>query len=67
MSLKESTETAAIPMRTVGPIKIVGPEVNEEICVPLATYESPLWPSVDRGARVSMACGGVSAVVVDVA
>ena len=65
MSPKEPAETASIPMRTVGPIKIVGPEVNEEIRVPLATYESPLWPSVDRGARVSMACGGISAVVVD--
>ena len=65
MNPKEPAETAAIPMRTVGPIRITGPEVNEEVCVPLATYESPLWPSVGRGARVSMACGGIAAVVVD--
>ena len=65
MNPKTSTDIAAIPMQTVGPIRITGPEVNEEVCVPLATYESPLWPSVGRGARVSMACGGIAAVVVD--
>ncbi len=52
-------------MKTVGPILLAGPEVVGEVAVPLATYESPLWPSVDRGARVTRACGGLQAVVVD--
>ena len=56
---------AAVPMKTVGPILLAGPEVEGEIWAPLATYESPLWPSVDRGARVTRACGGLKAVVVD--
>jgi hydroxymethylglutaryl-CoA reductase (NADPH) len=56
---------AAVPMKTVGPILLAGPEVEGEVPVPLATYESPLWPSVDRGARVSRACGGVTVVIVD--
>lgn len=33
--------------------------------VPLATFEAPLWLSVSRGAKVSVACGGIKAVVVD--
>lgn len=63
---KTSVATAAaVPMRTVGPIRLAGPEVEGDVLVPLATFESPLWPSVDRGARVSVACGGIRAVVVD--
>lgn len=62
-----TTETtyAAIPMRKIGPIKITGSIVNENVIVPLATYESPLWPSTNRGARVSTLSGGIQAVVVD--
>ncbi|MBN1560387.1 hydroxymethylglutaryl-CoA reductase [candidate division KSB1 bacterium] len=52
-------------MQFIGPIKITGPIVNDEIVVPLATLESPLWPSTDRGARVSMQSGGIHAVIVD--
>lgn len=57
--------SAAIPMETIGPVKLIGPEVEGEILVPLATYETPLWPSTDRGARVSVQSGGIRAVVVD--
>lgn len=56
---------ASIPMKTAGPVKIVGPDVHDEVMVPLATYESPLWPSVNRGARVTQKAGGIHAVVVD--
>jgi hydroxymethylglutaryl-CoA reductase (NADPH) len=56
---------AAIPMQWVGPILLKGPEVEGECMVPLATYESPLWPSTGRGARVSVVSGGLQAVVVD--
>jgi hydroxymethylglutaryl-CoA reductase (NADPH) len=57
-------EVAAVPLRWVGPIALAGPEVTGEVEVPLATYESPLWPSVERGARVTRAAGGLSVVVV---
>jgi len=56
---------AAIPMRVVGPVKIVSTEVNEEVLLPLATLESPLWPSVHRGARLCSRAGGIHATVVD--
>ena len=62
---KPVTTTASIPMRTVGPIKIIGPEVNDEVNVPLATYETPLWYTTHRGARVSMLAGGIQAIIID--
>jgi hydroxymethylglutaryl-CoA reductase (NADPH) len=59
-------EYAQIPMQFVGPLKVSGPVVEGDYEVPLATYETPLWPSVNRGARVSMNCeGGIRCTVVD--
>ncbi len=52
-------------MKVVGPVKITGPVVDAEVPIPLATYETPLWPSVNRGARVSVQAGGILAVIVD--
>lgn len=57
-------QIAAVPMATIGPIKIIGQEVNDEIMVPMATYESPLWPSTNRGAKISRLAGGILATVV---
>lgn len=54
---------AGIPMKIIGPIKIIGPEVNEEVKIPLATFESPLWPSTNRGARLSQLTQGIHAIV----
>ncbi|MBU1693564.1 MAG: hydroxymethylglutaryl-CoA reductase [Verrucomicrobia bacterium] len=65
MSSEKTMDSAAIPLRWVGPIRLAGPEVTGEVQVPLATFETPLWPSVERGARVSMATEGLRAVVVD--
>ena len=59
----QADSVAAIPMKTIGPIRIIGPEVQEEVMVPLATYESPLWPSTNRGARVSCQVEGIHVVV----
>jgi len=37
-----------------------------EVSVPLATYETPLWPSVGRGASISREIeGGIRTVVID--
>jgi hydroxymethylglutaryl-CoA reductase (NADPH) len=55
---------ALIPMQTIGPIKIIGSEVNEEISVPLATFEKALWPSVNRGAKISVQAGGISVNII---
>lgn len=59
MTIK-ATSFAQIPMRHVGPILITGDIANELIKVPLATYETPLWPSVARGAKVSRVSNGIS-------
>lgn len=57
---------AGVPMRWVGPLRISGNIATIETPVPLATYESPLWPSVGRGAKVSMlAEDGIVATLVD--
>lgn len=57
--------TANIPMRTVGPIKIVGRELTANVSVPMATFETPLWPSTSRGANVSRQTDGINVVLVD--
>ncbi len=57
--------TTNIPTRLIGPIKIAGRELSTEVKVPLATFETPLWPSVARGARVSCLTSGINAVIID--
>ncbi len=66
-SLEKQAEMncAAIPMRVVGPVKITSAEVTGDIPLPLATLESPLWPSTHRGARVCTQAGGIHATIID--
>ena len=50
--------TTAVPTQWVGPLRISGNAFTsgapyEEVTVPLATFETPLWPSVGRGASIS--------------
>ncbi len=52
-------------MRLVGPVRIVGDSVDDNVMLPLATYETPLWPSVGRGARVTSLAGGIKATLID--
>lgn len=55
-----------IPTRWVGPIRITGNAAHTETHVPLATYETPLWPSVARGARISrLVQDGIKVTLVD--
>lgn len=42
-----------IPQKNVGPLSLVLDGTRQEVFVPLATYETPLWPSVARGAKLS--------------
>ncbi len=53
-----------MPTRVVGPIKINSIEFTGEVKVPLATFESPLWFSVNRGARVTKKSGGIKTVII---
>lgn len=59
------THHTPIPTQWVGPIHITGNSVEESLQVPLATYETPLWPSVGRGAKLSRLCGGIRVTVLD--
>ena len=64
--MTETHAIAGVPMKWVGPLRISGNVATDETQVPLATYESPLWPSVGRGAKVSMlADQGIVATLVD--
>lgn len=65
MRWQTSEQIATIPMRVIGPIKIAGPEFEDDVLVPLATFESPLWPSTHRGAKVCSEAGGIKALIVD--
>lgn len=51
-------------MQTIGPLKIINDNFQDDILVPLATFETPLFPSTNRGARVSMVCGGIKTTLI---
>lgn len=65
MRWQNTEQIATIPMRVVGPVKIISTEINEEVPIPLATFESPLWPSTHRGARTCTQAGGIHATLID--
>jgi len=54
---------ASIPMRWVGPLRLIYAGKDETLSVPMATFESPLWPSTARGARVSMQADGIAVTI----
>jgi hydroxymethylglutaryl-CoA reductase (NADPH) len=59
-------EYAEVPLAWVGPVRITGNVIADELHVPLATYETPLWPSVKRGAAISrLVDQGIVATLVD--
>ncbi|MEM9422130.1 MAG: hydroxymethylglutaryl-CoA reductase [Pseudomonadota bacterium] len=62
---KHTPHATPIPTQWVGPIKITGDVLDEEVSVPMATYETPLWPSTGRGARVSRKSGGIRCTLID--
>ncbi|SEC55703.1 3-hydroxy-3-methylglutaryl-coenzyme A reductase [Paramicrobacterium humi] len=64
--MTDDTLYAAVPLRWLGPIRIGGNVMTGEQEVPLATYETTLWPSVRRGAHVStLVDDGITATLVD--
>ncbi len=60
-----ATEQIQVPLGIVGPVSLYFGEdtTPEDIKMPMATFESPLWPSVGRGAKVSRAIGGIRATL----
>ncbi|ASK65660.1 hydroxymethylglutaryl-CoA reductase [Brachybacterium avium] len=66
MSARPAPHSTPVPTQWVGPIRLSGNAATGEVEVPLATYESPLWPSVGRGAKVSrLVEGGITATLLD--
>lgn len=60
-----STYYTPLPTQWVGPILFKGAVIEGKVSAPLATYESPLWPSTSRGAGVSRHSGGIHVSMVD--
>ncbi|MEM6579208.1 MAG: hydroxymethylglutaryl-CoA reductase [Pseudomonadota bacterium] len=60
-----SLDITPVPTEWVGPMQITGNVMDEAVRVPMATYETPLWPSTGRGARVTRHAGGVRCTLVD--
>jgi hydroxymethylglutaryl-CoA reductase (NADPH) len=59
----ESIDTnlySKIPTKIVESIKINGIYANGEFSVPISSYEKTLWPSTQRGARVTSLAGGIN-------
>ena len=69
--MNQQTTITGIPTTWVGPLRVSGEALapngtHTEVAVPLATYETPLWPSVGRGASISREIeGGIRTVIVD--
>lgn len=62
----ELLDHAPVPLKWVGPVRVTGNVMEGEQLVPLATYEQPLWPSVGRGAKMSMLVpDGIKATLID--
>ena len=62
---QDNEHQALIPMRLVGPVSIVSRDIHATVPIPLATLESPLWPSTHRGAKLTARAGGIKASVID--
>lgn len=61
----QTTLYAPVPMQIIGPMRVVMNNQTEDVMVPLATYETPLWATTNRGAKVSRQSGGIRLTLVD--
>ena len=57
-------EYTAIPTQSIGPVKILGDVLNDTVHVPLATFETTLWPSTNRGAKATRKAGGITCTII---
>ena len=62
MPTKTTHNFAEIPLKKIGPVKIGGPTLQGEYLIPLATYETPLWASCNRGAKLSRLTAGIQVI-----
>lgn len=65
MNFLETNFSTIIATKIVGPIRIAhsSSKIYEDIMVPMATFETPLWYSTQRGAIVSQRSGGINTIV----
>ena len=64
MSIPSDNLTTAIPTSLVGPLLFSGEGLQQTMLqVPLATFETTLWPSTTRGAKISQLCSGIHSYV----
>ena len=56
---------AYIPQKIIGPIKLLTPQWQDDVYVPLATFETPLWHAVKRGARISHVSQGINVTILN--
>lgn len=55
---------ATIPMKRLGPVTIQLDGKSQTIVLPLASFETTLFPSVHRGAKAVSAAGGIQTICV---
>ncbi len=55
-----SNETIGVPVKWIGPVMLNYAGEKHQIDVPMATYETTLWPSTQRGARISQYSDGIN-------
>lgn len=65
MEFQDTSSATVIPTKVVGFLKMIYEGNVEQLSVPLATFESPLWNSVKRGALVSQKTDGIFVSVLD--
>ena len=56
---------AQVPVGLIGPLRVCGTRLREDVYVPLATSEGALVASYDRGARILSRAGGVVCMLAD--
>jgi hydroxymethylglutaryl-CoA reductase (NADPH) len=65
MDFEDSQCPTVLPTKVVGPIKMNYCGAQFFVSVPVATFETPLWSSIKRGALVSQKTGGINVHVID--
>lgn len=65
MNFLDTELQTIIPTKIVGPLSIKLFGVAEQVYVPMATFETPLWNSTKRGALVSQQSDGINIYVAD--
>lgn len=66
MDFQETELQVVVPAKVVGPIKVrLDNFATENVNIPMATFESPLWHSAKRGAIVSQQSDGIYVSVTD--